>query len=243
MLQNYLISITYDGTDYFGWQRQKDKRTIQGQIEDALKNIFGEKINVIGAGRTDAGVHAKGQAANFKVPLKYDLNELLCALNGHLPKDIRLLSIKKVLPEFHARKSATSKVYEYRIFNSPNINPFVLRYVLHVPGPLQVDRMQEGAFFFIREADFTSFSSNRELNPIRKIIRSDIRKKGKEIIYTVEANGFLRYMVRSMAGALLQTGQGKIPPKRIKDIFEQKRRSKDAPTAPAKGLCLIKVNY
>lgn len=243
MHQNYLISITYDGTDYFGWQRQKDKRTIQGQIENALKNIFGIKINVMGAGRTDSGVHAKGQTANFKAPLKYDINELSCALNGHLPKDIRILFIKKVPPEFHARKSARTKVYEYRIFNSPKINPFVLRYVLHVPSPLQVDRMQEGASFFIREADFTSFSSNRELNPIRRVIRSEIRKKGNEIFYIVEANGFLRYMVRTMTGALLQTGKGKIPPKRIEDILIQKRRSKDAPTAPAKGLCLIKVNY
>ncbi|MBN2246822.1 MAG: tRNA pseudouridine(38-40) synthase TruA [Candidatus Aminicenantes bacterium] len=243
MLQNYLISITYDGTDYFGWQRQKEDRTIQGQIEKALNNIFGVKTNIIGAGRTDAGVHARGQTANFKAPVKYDPKELLNALNGNLPKDIRILSVKKVSPEFHARKSARTKVYEYRIFNRPKIDPFVLRYVFHIPSPLLIDRMQEGASLFIREADFTSFSSNRELNPIRRVIRSEIRKKGDEIIYLVEANGFLRYMVRTMTGALIQIGKGKIPPQSIEDILLQKSRSKDAPTAPPQGLCLIKVNY
>jgi len=243
MFQNYLISIAYDGTDYFGWQRQKDKVTIQGQIENGLKNIFGININVLGAGRTDAGVHAKAQAANFEAPGKYKNSELLSALNGHLQKDIRILSIKKVSSDFHARKSAKSKIYEYRILNSSSIDPFVFRYVLHVPCPLLIDRMEEGASRFIREADFSSFSSNRELNPIRRVLRSEIRKKRNEIVYTVEANGFLRYMVRTMVGALLQTGKGKILPQRIEEILLQKKRSKDAPTAPAKGLCLIKVKY
>ena len=243
MFQNYLISIAYDGTDYFGWQRQKDKITVQGQIENALKTIFGIDINVLGAGRTDAGVHAKAQAANFKAPGKYINSELLSALNGHLRKDIRILSIKKVSSDFHARKSAKSKIYEYRIFYSAKINPFVFRYVLHFPCPLLIDRMKEGASLFIREADFSSFSSNRELNPIRRVLRSEIRKKRNEIVYTVEANGFLRYMVRTMVGALIQIGKGKIPPQRIEDILLQKSRSKDAPTAPARGLCLIKVNY
>ena len=238
-----MVSITYDGTDYFGWQRQKDERTIQGQIENTLRKIFGLKINVIGAGRTDAGVHAKGQAANFLAPDKYNNSEFLQALNGHLPKDIRILILKKVPPEFHARKSAKTKVYEYRILNSSKINPFVLRFVSHIPYPLLADRMQEGASLFIREADFTSFSSNRELNPIRRVVRSEIRKKGNEIIYSVEANGFLRYMVRTMVGALIQIGKGKILPQRIEEILQQKRRSKDAPTAPAQGLCLIKVKY
>jgi len=243
MFQNYLISIAYDGTDYYGWQRQKDKVTIQGSIENGLKNIFGININVIGAGRTDAGVHAKAQTAHFQAPSKYKNTELLSALNGHLRKDIRILSLKKAPLDFHARKSAQTKIYEYRIYNSLNIDPFILRYVLQVPGPLLIDKMQEGASLFIREADFSSFSSNRELNPIRRIIRSEIRKKGNEIIYTVEANGFLRYMVRTIVGALLQIGKEKMPPHRIEDILLQKSRSKDAPTAPAKGLCLIKVNY
>lgn len=243
MLQNYFISIAYDGTDYFGWQRQKDKITIQGQIENALKNIFKININVLGAGRTDAGVHAKAQAANFQAPDKYSNSELLNALNGHLRKDVRILILKKMPSDFHARKSAKSKIYEYRIFNSSKINPFVFRYVLHVPCPLLIERMEEGASLFIREADYSSFSSNRELNPIRRVFRSEIRKKGNEIIYTVEANGFLRYMVRTMVGALLQTGKGKILPQRIEEILFQKKRSKDAPTAPARGLCLIKVKY
>lgn len=243
MAQNHKITISYDGTDYYGWQKQKKHRTIQGELEKALMKIFSKETSVIGSGRTDAGVHAMGQVAHFRAITRLDAKEFVLALNGTLPRDIRVISLQKVHPEFHARKSAKSKTYRYRILNSPRINPFILRYVLHWPSALDIQAMSEAASLFIRESDFTSFSSNRELYPVRRVFRSEIRQRGKEIIYTVEANGFLRYMVRSMVGTLLHVGRRKMHPRDIEDLFTMKRRSLQSPTAPAKGLCLIRVKY
>lgn len=242
-MQNCRLTLSYDGTDFHGWQRQPEKRTVQGVLEDSVAKITQKKIHIAGSGRTDAGVHAHGQVANFKANLSIKDPELILALNSLLPKDIRIISLKKVDMDFHSRKTAKSKIYQYRIFNSPNISPFIFRYTLHWTSPLKVDLMKEAAPLFIREADFTSFSSNRLLNPVREVIRSEIKKKGDEIIYTVEANGFLRYMVRTIVGTLLEIGKCKISPEKIEEIFREKKRTLASPTAPAKGLCLIKVNY
>ena len=242
-MQNYKITLNYDGTDFHGWQRQPEKRTVQGVLEDSLSKITQTKIHVSGAGRTDAGVHAQGQVANFKVRLHMDRDELFRAINSILPQDVRVNSLKKADPDFHSRKMAKSKIYQYRIFNSPNISPFIMRYVHLWPSSLKVDLMRKAASLFIREADFTAFSSNRLLDPVREVMRSEIRKKGDEIVYTVEASGFLRYMVRTMVGTLLEVGKGKVQPEQIEEIFIRNKRSLASPTAPAKGLCLIKVNY
>jgi len=242
-MQNYKIILSYDGTEFHGWQRQPDKKTIQGTLEDSLAKITQKKINVIGAGRTDADVHARAQVANFKANLRMDDDELLRALNSLLPQDIRISSLVRTAPDFHARKMARSKIYQYRILHSPKISPFIVRYVLHWPSALNVNLMKKAAPLFIREADFTAFSSNRLLDPIRTITRSEIKKTGDEIIYTVEANGFLRYMVRTIVGTLLEAGKGKLSPEQIEDLFRKNKRSLASPTAPAKGLCLIEVNY
>lgn len=242
-MQNYKITLSYDGTEFHGWQRQPDKKTIQGTLEDTLAKITQKKINVTGAGRTDAGVHARAQVANFKANLRMDDDELLRALNSLLPQDIRISSLVKTAPDFHARIMARSKIYQYRILHSPKISPFIVRYVLHWPSALNVNLMRRAAPLFIREADFTVFSSNRLLDPIRTVTRSEIKKTGDEIIYTVEANGFLRYMVRAIVGTLLEAGKGKLSPEQIEDLFRKNKRSLASPTAPAKGLCLIKVNY
>ncbi len=242
-MKNYKLILSYDGTDFHGWQRQPKKRTVQGTLEDSLTQITQKKINITGAGRTDAGVHAQAQVANFKASLSLEDDELFRALNSLLPQDVRVTSLKRTDLDFHARKMAKSKIYQYRIVNSTNISPFIMRYVLHWPSPLKVQRMREAAPLFIREADFTSFSSNRLLDPVRKVTRSELHKKGNEIIYTVEANGFLRYMVRTMAGTLLEVGKGKLLPEQMEALFRKKERSLASPTAPAKGLCLIKVNY
>jgi tRNA pseudouridine38-40 synthase len=242
-VQNYKIIISYDGTEYQGWQRQPNKKTIQGLIENALEKITAKKISVIGSGRTDAGVHAEGQVAHFKVNSRLENDEFHRALNGILPSDIRIRSLKKAPPKFHARKSALSKIYRYRIFNSQDISPFIVRYVLQWTSFLDVVKMKEAAMLFVREADFTPFSSNRLLSPIRIVTRSEVHKKGKEIIYTVEANGFLRYMVRSIVGALIEVGRGKLDSGQIEDFFLLDKRSRLCPTAPAKGLTLVKVNY
>ncbi len=242
-MQNYKLILSYDGTDFHGWQRQPKKRTVQGILEDSLTKITQKKINVIGAGRTDAGVHAQAQVANFKVTLNMNDDELFRALNSLLPQDVRVTSLERNNMDFHARKMAKSKIYQYRIFNSPNISPFIIRYVLHWPSRLRVQSMRKAAPLFIREADFTSFSSNRLLDPVRKVTRSELHKKGDEIIYTVEANGFLRYMVRTMVGTLLEVGKGKLLPEQIETLFRKKERSLASPTAPASGLCLIQVCY
>jgi len=242
-MQNYLIVLSYDGTDYHGWQRQPKKRTIQGTLEDALARIAQKKVTVIGAGRTDAGVHARGQVVNFKAGLRLSQEELKKALNAILPGDIRVIELKKTAIDFHARRDAKAKVYQYRIFHGPEINPFVLRYVLHWPYPLNLARMRKAARLFQRQADFSGFSSNRLLYPVRKVTRSEIRKTGDEIIYTIEASGFLRYMVRTIAGTIIEVGRGRVSLEQIEEIFREKQRTLGSPTAPAKGLCLMKVVY
>ncbi len=243
MLENYKIEISYDGTDYHGWQRQPHKKTIQGSIEKALSKIAKKNIAVLGAGRTDAGVHALAQVANFTVDLKLEEEELLRAMNFLLPRDIRILSLQKVAREFHARRMAKSKIYQYRIINTKNISPFLIRYALHWPFFLDLEAMKTAAAKFIREADFTPFSSNQLLYPVRTICRSEILKKGNEITYMVEADGFLRYMVRTIVGTLLEIGRGKEPPDVIDDLFKGSKRTLASPTAEARGLCLIAVRY
>ncbi len=239
----YKLVLGYDGTDFCGWQRQPQKRTVQGVLEDALNKICGRKIPVVGAGRTDAGVHARGQVASFKAAVRLSDDDLLRALNAVLPDDVKVFSLRKTTLDFDARKMARSKIYRYRIVNSRWISPFLFRYALHWPWPLDVDRMSEAARLFVREADFTAFSSNRLLHPVRRVFRSEIRKKGNEIGYTIEANGFLRYMVRAITGTLLEVGRGKMDVRQIDEIFRQNKRSLAGPTAPARGLCLVRVIY
>ena len=242
-MRNYKLTLSYDGTDFHGWQRQPDRRTIQGVLEESLTKITRKKINIIGAGRTDAGVHAQEQVANFKANLNLEDKELVRALNSVLPDEVRINSLKKIDMDFHARKMAKSKIYQYRIFNAQTISPFLHRYALQWSSPLKVKLMKEAAPLFEREADFRAFSSSRLENSVRKVMLSRIEKEGDEIIYTVEANGFLRYMVRTMVGTLLEIGREKMASDRIEEIFREKKRSLAGPTVPAKGLCLIKVNY
>jgi len=276
-MTSYKIVLSYDGTDYYGWQRQPDKPTVQGTVEKALERIIGKKAALTGAGRTDAGVHALGQTAGFRADTKIPDAELFKALNALLPDDIRIVSLDRVPAEFNARRDAQGKIYQYRIWTSPAISPFAVRYVLHWPYPLNVRKMRDAAAMFVREGDFTGFSSaagapglargsasavlacdydsrasgepqarpltNRILSPVRSVIRSEIRKKGDELIYTVEARGFLRYMVRTIVGTLLEVGRGRVPADAIDEIFQAKARTLASPTAPAKGLCLVKVIY
>lgn len=242
-MTNYKIIVAYDGTDFCGWQRQPVGRTVQGDIEAALARIAGQRVAVTGAGRTDAGVHARGQVANFRADFRMDRRDLGRALNAILADEIRILSISHAPGEFNARRAAVSKIYEYRIRNGAVVSPFDFRYVLHWPGPLDADRMAWAARLFVREADFSAFSSNRLLHPVRRIVRSELRRRGREIVYTVEANGFLRYMVRTIVGTLLEVGRGRMEPLQVEEIFRLNERRLAGPTAPAKGLCLIKVKY
>jgi tRNA pseudouridine38-40 synthase len=242
-MTGYKIIMSYDGTDYCGWQIQPRKKTIQGEVEAALARIFQKSVSVTGSGRTDAGVHALGQTASFRVDREKPETEIFKALNALLPDDIRVASLEKVPAAFHARRDAKGKIYQYRIWTAREISPFAMRYVLHWPYPLNVSRMRKAAALFAREGDFTGFSSNRILPPVRSVVRSELRKKGDELIYTVEARGFLRDMVRTMVGTLLEVGRGRIPVTAIEEIFKDKKRTLASPTAPAKGLCLVEVIY
>ncbi len=242
-MQNFRLILSYDGTDFCGWQRQPNERTVQGVLEDALAKLTKKTISVNGAGRTDAGVHALAQVASFRASLSMKNDVLLRALNSLLPADVRVTSVGRARPDFHARIMAKSKIYRYRILNAGVVSPFLQRYVLHWPWKLNLARMREAARLFVREADFGPFSSNRLLNPVRTVVRSSLRKSGDEIVYTIEADGFLRYMVRTIVGTLLEVGRGRIAPDEIERIFRSNKRSLASPTAPAKGLCLIKVKY
>jgi len=166
-MQNYKIVSSYDGTDYHGWQRQPDRKTIQGLLENVLFKLCSKKINVIGAGRTDSGVHAHGQVAHFKAALNLSDEEFFQALNSQLPKDIRVVSLKRVDTNFHARKMAKSKIYQYRIYNSPDISPFLFRYVLQWSSPLDVESIERASREVIIDTDITPFSFNRFLHQVR----------------------------------------------------------------------------
>lgn len=242
-MHNYRIVLSYDGTDFHGWQRQPDGRTVQGVVEEALHKITQKRITVHGAGRTDAGVHAMAQVAGFRGHIKLADADLFRALNAVLPEDVRIVSLEPAPPDFHARKSARSKVYRYRIVRAPQISPFDRRYALHHPYPLNLRGMRDAARLVARRADFTGFSSNRDRSPVRTVRRSELRKRGDEIVYTIEAEGFLRYMVRTIVGTLIEVGRGKCRPERVEEIFARKDRSLAGPTAPAKGLCLVRVDY
>jgi tRNA pseudouridine38-40 synthase len=240
---NYKLVLSYDGTDFHGWQRQPQKRTVQGVLEEALAKVGGKHIPIHGAGRTDAGVHALAQTASFKAELRLGPEALRRAFNSLIPDDVRVIEVRLAGPGFHARRSAKSKIYRYRIYHARDVSPFDVRYVLYWPYPLDLERMRRAARLFVREGDFTPFSSNRELRPIRRVLRSEVRKKGREIHYTVEANGFLRHMVRAMMGTLLEVGRGRVAPDQVEELFHGRRRTLASPTAPAKGLCLVKVKY
>jgi tRNA pseudouridine38-40 synthase len=242
-MKNYRLVIGYDGTDFRGWQRQPDGRTVQGVLEEAVFKVTRKRTVVHGAGRTDAGVHALGQVASIRGVFKLTDEVLFRALNAVLPADVRVFTLGEAPPGFHARRSARSKLYRYRIVHAPQVSPLDRRYVLHWPYPLKLGAMREAARLFVRTADFTAFSSNRDRSPVRTVTRSELRRSGDEIVYTVEAQGFLRYMVRTIVGTLLEVGRGRIRPADIEEIFGNRDRSLAGPTAPARGLTLVRVDY
>jgi tRNA pseudouridine38-40 synthase len=248
-MKNYQLVLGYDGTDFRGWQRQPDGpgqqgcRTVQGVLEDAVWRITGKKVVVHGAGRTDAGVHALGQGASFRGAFKLSDAVLLRALNAVLPEDVRVFSLVEAPPDFHARKSARSKLYRYRLVTAPQPSPLDRRFVLHWPYPLKTGEMRAAAGLFVRTADFSAFSSNRDRSPVRTVTRSELRRSGDELVYTIEAAGFLRYMVRTIVGTLLEVGRGRLTPAQVEDLFRLKDRGRAGPTAAAKGLTLVRVDY
>jgi tRNA pseudouridine38-40 synthase len=242
-MKTYRLVLGYDGTHFLGWQRQPDGRTVQGALEEAVRKITGKRTVIQGAGRTDAGVHALGQAASFRGAFRLSDEVLLRALNAVLPADVRVFSLEEAPPDFEARRSALSKTYRYRIVHAPQPSPLDRFYVLHWPYPLRLGKMRQAARLFVRTADFSAFSSNRDRSPIRTVTRSELKRRGDEIVYTIEAAGFLRYMVRTIVGTLLEVGRSRLEPETIEEIFRRRDRSLAGPTAAAKGLTLIRVDY
>ena len=242
-MKAYRVVLGYDGTDFRGWQRQPGDRTVQGVLEEALFRVTRKKVAVHGAGRTDAGVHALGQVAGFRGAFTLSDVVLLRALNAVLPEDVRVFRLEEAPAGFHARRSARSKLYRYRIAVTPQPDPLERRCVLHWPYPLNVAAMRRAARLFVRTADFTAFSSNRDRSPVRTVTRSELRRSGGELVYTVESRGFLRYMVRTIVGTLLEVGRGRLRPEDVEDLFRTKDRSRAGATAAAKGLTLVRVDY
>jgi tRNA pseudouridine38-40 synthase len=240
------LTIEYDGTEYLGWQSQPDGKTIQGVLEETLKQITGERVHVIGSGRTDAGVHALAQVAHFKTESPIDLNSLQRALNSLLPKDILIKRVEEVDRDFHAQKKARSKVYEYRILNQPLRSVFHRQYSWHLPQKLDEEAMSKAALFLIGEHDFSSFRSSGTptKTPVRKVFRAEWKKdRGGILRFEIEANGFLKQMVRTIVGTLVEVGKGKISPEEFKEILRCKDRKRAGPTAPPHGLFLKEVKY
>ena len=245
-VRNFKIIIEYDGSQYCGWQRQNNDPTIQETIEKALMKMTDQKISVIGSGRTDAGVHAYGQVANFKCDTRLSAGDFLGGLNSLTPEDIVIAACEEVPDEFHARFCATSKIYQYCILNRSNPAAIMRQYAWHIRKALDLDAMRTALPHLIGSHDFKAFegAGSPRAHTIRKVYEVDLRKENDGyVVFEIEADGFLRYMVRNIVGTLVQVGLGKITPEDVKHILEIKDRTLAPATAPAHGLFLKTVKY
>src|SRR5579871_948083 len=251
LLRNLKLTLAYDGYDFAGWQVQPDRETIQGHLLSAIEHLTGENALPQGSGRTDAGVHARTQVATVALQTPIPLLNFRRALNDKLPATIRVLCVEEVPLDFHARKSARAKTYEYRIYREEICPPFLARYVYHHPYPLDEVAMREAAGVVVGEHDFTSFAAvdperrNREeeVSNVRTIYSSEWRREAGELIYDVRGNGFLHHMVRNLVGTFLMAGKGNIEREDVRRILQARSRAAAAATAPASGLCLLSVEY
>ena len=243
-MNNIKLVIEYDGTNYVGWQQQKNGITIHGVLTKAIARVVNEEVTLQGSGRTDAGTHAVGQVANFKTKSEIPANNLVQAINTYLPKDIVVRSAKKVPEKFHSRYSAKSKTYCYTILNSKIRDAIGRDYCLHYSAPLDIEKMQKASKALVGKHDFSAFKSKSEvLSSVRTIMKLEIKEKGKFLTFTIEADGFLYKMVRSIVGTLLEVGKGKMTITEFKKIVKSKTREKAGNTVSASGLCLLKVKY
>jgi tRNA pseudouridine38-40 synthase len=241
----YRSTIQYLGTRYAGWQSQKNQPTIQATIQAAIERVTREVVSVVGAGRTDAGVHALGQVAHFRLENPVEPFRLQRALNGVLPGDVRIIRLTTTRPSFHAQKDAVKKRYSYRFYNGPVLSPFLSGSVYHVLSPLDPDRMREAAEGLLGRRDFKAFAaaSSTVRDHHRTVFLSRLAAHGRHLRYDIEADGFLHHMVRNIVGTLLQIGTGKRPPSDIFDILASRDRRRAGPTAPPQGLFLVRVWY
>ena len=251
MPRNFKLILSYDGTDFGGWQVQPKHPTIQRALADAIERVTGKRVLPQGSGRTDAGVHAIAQVASFALESPIPTQNLAGALNNALPISIRVTAVEEVVLDFHARRSAKAKTYEYRVFRAGICPPFIARYVYAHPYPLDEDAMSCAANAIIGEHDFTSFAAvdpergkdNLEFDNVRTIYSSEWRREGDLLIYRVRGNGFLHHMVRNLVGTFLQVGKGSISADAVPAILDARRRSEAGATVPANGLLLVSVEY
>jgi tRNA pseudouridine38-40 synthase len=239
------LTLEYDGSNYSGWQLQPRHDSIQGRIEAALERIFGTPIRVFGSGRTDAGVHARGQVASISIPRPFDTAELLRALNAMLPPDIVILDLSHAPDEFDARRAARSRVYEYRVLNRKIASAFEYRYSWLVREHLDLDAMYSTARVFLGEHDFAAFRSlgTEVRTTIRRVISSEWTRDGDVLLYRVEANSFLRHMVRAMVAGMVDVGRGKLTPDQVSTILAGLDRQAAPANAPPGGLYLVEIRY
>ena len=249
---NYRLTIQYDGTDFAGWQVQgRGERTVQGELQRALSLLEGREVAVHGAGRTDAGVHAEGQVASVRLEREFTPERLRAAVNGNVGRDLRVVEARPAPEDFHARFSARGKTYCYRIFNEPFASPFLTRYAQHEARRLDTERMRACARLFVGTHDWTAFSAAqsdvrdrvRAVTSVEVTARQSESGRGRLVEITACAEGFLRYMVRSIAGTLLEVGRGQIEAAQVARALDSGERSLAGATAPAKGLTLVKVHY
>lgn len=244
---NYKIELAYDGGRYDGWQKQGNTAmTIQGKLEAVLSRMAGEEVEVYGSGRTDAGVHALGQVANFHLKEEKNPEELLAFLNHYLPEDIQVLSCQQVPERFHSRLLAVRKTYRYQIEMGPKKDVFLRDYYYGLGQMLDVGAMEKAASYLVGRHDFKSFCGNRKMkkSTVRIIEKIEIcRLDDTRLQLFVTGNGFLQQMVRILTGTLIEVGQGKRSPGEMEAILEAKDRAMAGFTAPAQGLCLMKVEY
>jgi tRNA pseudouridine38-40 synthase len=245
-MRNIRLLIEYDGTNYQGWQVQPKGPTIQGILEEKLGLLTGEPAQLFGSGRTDSGVHALGQAAHFKTQSQMDIRTIRRALNSLLPPDIVIRKVEEVDEGFHARKHSKSKVYEYRILNRNLRSAFHRRYVWHIPQKLDLTEMKEATQSLIGEHDFSAFRTvgSPTRTTVRRVIRAEWRRGRDGLIrFEIEANGFLKQMVRSIIGTLVEIGKGRMEAADLRKILNSRDRKEAGPTAPAQGLFLKEVKY
>jgi tRNA pseudouridine38-40 synthase len=237
-------TVTYDGTDFCGFQVQVAQRTVQGELETALETITQEPVRVIGAGRTDSGVHALGQVVAFHARWQRPLSELCRAWNAVLPKDVAIWSLAEAGQGFHPRFDAQSRTYRYTIWNHPTRNPLLRRTALWQPQVLDLASMTEATNLLVGEHDFATFGSPPQgSNTIRRVICASWTRKEETLYLDIEANAFLYRMMRSIVGTLLQVGRGVMSVEQFASVFAAADRAQAGPTAPANGLCLMAVKY
>ncbi len=244
-MRNYKLIIAYDGSRYKGWQRLSgDDRTLQSKIEEAISKTVRYKVSIDGAGRTDAGVHARGQVANVTISKKVSEEEWKNEINERLPSDIQIVKVELVKKQFHSRLSAKRKCYSYTIDTREKPHVFSRKYTLHYPKKLEVDKMKSAARLLNGTNDFTAFCDKKDdKNHIRTIYDIEIKEKNGLITIYYYGSGFLNHMVRIMTGTLLEIGRGEKDAADIKHILKEKKRANAGYTVPAMGLCLEKVYY